>query len=369
MPVASKLAKDAASVQTGRDIDVVKQRTIVSIPGRKGRASGQKQIFANSNPTVPGSSSIGCRERVTLIQRFFFGFLAMHSRWCLVLGLIAGATAPALASALVPLIPVFVGLLLMLTAFRTGLGAAIGGISEGGRAFRQVLMLQAALPLTVCIGVLVLGQGVPSLVLAVILMLSAPSVTGAPNFAIMNGADPAPAMRMLVIGTALFPVLVLPVFWMLPQLGGIDGVIASVRLACVIVLSTGVGFALRWLFEERLDDASIRAVDGANAALLGVIVIGLMSAIGPMLWNDPVRLAGWIAVVFALNFGLQLSVFFLYRGTDRAAVSMIAGNRNVALFLVALPETVIEPLLIFVGCYQIPMYLTPILLKRLHAHA
>ena len=43
-----------------------------------------------------------------------------------------------------------------------------------------------------------------------------------------------------------------------------------------------------------------------------------------------------------------------------------AGNRNIALFLVALPPEVLAPLMIFIGCWQLPMYLTPLLLPRLY---
>ena len=46
--------------------------------------------------------------------------------------------------------------------------------------------------------------------------------------------------------------------------------------------------------------------------------------------------------------------------------AIVAGNRNAALFLMALPASVTEPLLILLGCYQLPMYLTPILLARLY---
>ena len=45
---------------------------------------------------------------------------------------------------------------------------------------------------------------------------------------------------------------------------------------------------------------------------------------------------------------------------------MIAGNRNIALYLVALPAATTDPLLIFIGCYQIPMYLTPIVMHRFY---
>jgi hypothetical protein len=45
--------------------------------------------------------------------------------------------------------------------------------------------------------------------------------------------------------------------------------------------------------------------------------------------------------------------------------SIVAGNRNVALFFVALPVTQSPEFLIFLGCYQIPMYLTVILMRPL----
>ncbi len=47
-------------------------------------------------------------------------------------------------------------------------------------------------------------------------------------------------------------------------------------------------------------------------------------------------------------------------------VSVVAGNRNIALFLVALPAAVTDPVLVFIGCYQVPMYLTPVLLGRFY---
>jgi len=45
--------------------------------------------------------------------------------------------------------------------------------------------------------------------------------------------------------------------------------------------------------------------------------------------------------------------------------SIVAGNRNIALFLIVLPPEVAGPLMIFIGCYQIPMYLTPMVLTYL----
>ena len=76
-------------------------------------------------------------------------------------------------------------------------------------------------------------------------------------------------------------------------------------------------------------------------------------------------LALWLGFALLLNFGTQILTFRASRQKN-AGAAIVSGNRNIALFLIALPEAVIDPLLIFIGCYQIPMYLTPILLRRLH---
>ena len=77
-----------------------------------------------------------------------------------------------------------------------------------------------------------------------------------------------------------------------------------------------------------------------------------------------------IALAFGLNIGLQVLSFVTTRKVlserERVPVSIVAGNRNIAIFLVALPASIADPLLIFLGCYQVPMYLTPLILERLY---
>ena len=103
------------------------------------------------------------------------------------------------------------------------------------------------------------------------------------------------------------------------------------------------------------------------AILLGVVVIGLMSALGPALADAPLSVAAWLVAVVAVNFGLQIGAAAVFGPrSDMPGYAIAAGNRNIALFLVALPPETTDPLLIFIGCYQVPMYLTPIALARLY---
>ena len=79
----------------------------------------------------------------------------------------------------------------------------------------------------------------------------------------------------------------------------------------------------------------------------------------------------WALAAFVLSYGLQLvTLWMLSRGAlahVAGPLALAAGNRNIALFLVALPPEVMAPIMAFVACWQLPMYLTPFLLPRLYA--
>lgn len=296
-------------------------------------------------------------------------FCARHGRWGLVVGLLAGLALPGLAQAMRPWLPHMVAGLLFITAFRVGYRGSVGQLRATPRVLAEVLVLQLALPLLGLAVVFVFGLSATTAALAVVLMLSAPSISGSPNFSVLVGHDPAPAMQIMVLGMALFPLTILPVLFLLgPSFGDTSGVLAtSLRLIVIIFAATGLGFAARAWLLPKATPAQIQSLDGAGVIALVVIVVGLMAGIGPVFTQSPLALAGWIALVFAANFGLQILTYALVPNGPRAApFSLIAGNRNVALFLLALPPDVTDRLLPFIGCYQLPMYLTPLIMARLY---
>lgn len=300
------------------------------------------------------------------------GRVAHHGRLCLILGLLAGLALPDLAALLRPWLPHMVSILLFLTAFRIGPREALGVDLRG--ALGRVLILQGVLPLGLVLLLLALDVGFTPLAVAAILVLSASSVTGAPNFAQMLGADPAVGLRLLVLGTAILPLTTLPVFWLLPQLGDVSAVLwASGRLTAVVMGAVALGFALRLLSVPDLDSRGRSAVDGLTSIMLGVIVVALMWAIVPTFSESPWLLLSWLAAAFGVNFGLQMACFAILsrqgKPGEAVPVSIVAGNRNIALFLVALPASTTDQLLVFIGCYQIPMYLTPILLRKVYGRS
>lgn len=279
-------------------------------------------------------------------------------------GLLAGLTLESLAQALRPWLPELVALLLFLSALRIGPARALGSLAEARATLGLIAAYQLALPLIALTGVLATGYGGHAMGMILVLLLSAPPVTGSPNFTALMGHDPAPPMRVLILGTALFPLTVLPVLWALPQLGDATAVLAAAaRLIAVIGAAVALGFAANRLIRPDSNPERLRATDGASAIVLGVVVVGLMSALGPALRTEPQTVALWLAFAVAVNFTLQV---IAWRITGIAGYAIQSGNRNIALFLVALPPEVTDPILIFIGCYQIPMYLTPMVMARLY---
>ena len=308
-----------------------------------------------------------------MVKRFLW-LVSTHARACLILGLAGGLLLPDLAAAMTPWLPQMVALLLVTTALRIGLRAAVGATRDLRWGLGAVAVLQMLLPLAL-LGVLTLAglQDTPA-ALAIVLAASAPALTGSVNLALMMGMDGGRMMQMLVLGTAGFPLTVLPVLWFLPQLGPpADVITAALKLFVVIVLATGTGFTLRRLLFPQPTEGQVKALDGLSVLAFSIIVIGLMSALNPALRGDPAAVARWMLLAFAISYLLQFLTLLALRHTPLRAVAgplaIGAGNRNIAIFLVALPPDILAPLMIFIGCWQLPMYLTPMLLPRLYQWA
>jgi len=294
-------------------------------------------------------------------------FLARNGRLVLIAGLLLGAFLPDLAFLFRPAIaPLIVGLL-FLAMLRLGPEGLVAGLRGLHRAAALAVLFQLALPLAAAALFMAAGVLAHPLAMGAVLVLAAAPITGGPNITLMAGGDPAPALRQLVLGTALLPATVIPVFMVMPAFGSPQAVVrAALELLALIALAGAAAVALRTLGIVRASERSYLAMDGLAALLLGLVVIGLMSAIGPALVNDRPGFLAALAAAFALNMPIQLAVSALVarrQPSAAPAIGIVAGNRNAALFLSVLPAATIDELLLFIGCFQIPMYLTPFLLS------
>ncbi|MEP0940613.1 MAG: hypothetical protein ABJH63_18490 [Rhizobiaceae bacterium] len=298
-------------------------------------------------------------------------FFARHGRLVLVLGLVAGVGLPDLAAAMKPYLPHMVALTLFLAALRIGPQQALGKLRDLGGIIPIIGIYQIAVPLAFIIVLPWTGLS-PVLVTAITLMAAAPSISGSPNLTMMVGHDPAPALRLLIAGTAAVPATAFVVFLFVPAFGSAyDVAISAFRLLVLIGAAACFAFLLRIFVFKDASAKFTNSVDGLSAIAMAGIVIGLMTAIGPALATNPMVVVYTLIIACAASFGLQIVAYYLLPKNKtpgmRVGYSVVSGCRNNALFITALPAAVTDPLLLYIGCYQIPMYLTPLLLKWLYA--
>lgn len=296
---------------------------------------------------------------------------ARHGPIVLIAGLAAGLLLPGLAEPMRPLLPPLVVLLLFSTILRMDPGAIPGSRSDLREVALTVVGLQFVVPMIVlAIGFAGGWTGTP-VILALLIMAAAPSISGSPNMCMMMGFSPEHAMRLMVIGTAALPLTVLPVFWLMPELGDIQSVLfAGLRLLLTIGIAALAAITVRRTWLRSPSKSTLLNLEGLATITLAVFVIGLMPSVSATALGNPQRAIFWIVFACLVNFGAQIAVFRLMRNkwsaTKSVAVSLIAGNRNIAIFFVALSPEVTTPVMAFIGAYQIPMYLTPILMRRMY---
>ena len=296
---------------------------------------------------------------------------ARHGAWVLVLGLVAGLVLPGPAMVMQPWLPLMVVVLLFVSVLRIEPRELLGSLLDLPRVAMLVLLMQLALPLFI-LAIAALGGwlGAP-VITALTLMSAAPSIVGSGNIALLMGVPPGAAVRLTVAGSVLLPVTVLPIFWLLPALGDIGTVLfAALRLIVIIAIGTGAALLVRLTILRHPTPAQTTNLDGLSAIALAIVVVALMPALSDTINSAPRLALSWMLIAFTANFGLQVIGFRLANNrTDHesaTAIGIISGNRNIALFLASLPPEIIAPVLAFIACYQVPMFLTPILMRRLY---
>ncbi|EEE36110.1 conserved hypothetical protein [Rhodobacteraceae bacterium KLH11] len=299
---------------------------------------------------------------------------ARNGPYVLVIGLAAGLLLPGLAEPMRPFLSPLVMVLLLLTLLRMEPGAILGSFVDLRQVAKAVLGFQLVLPLLVAAAGFAGGWTAAPVFLSLLIMTAAPSISGSPNLCLMMGYPAEHALRLVVVGTAALPLTAFPVFWLMPELGDIQAVLFSaLRLFLTITAAILVAVALRRTVLRNPSHSTLLTLEGAATVTLAVFVVGLMPSVSATALIDPGLVAFWIVFACAVNFGAQVVLFHLTRNricaAKATALSLIAGNRNIAIFFVALPPEVTAPIMVFIGAYQIPMYLTPLVMRRLYQAA
>lgn len=299
--------------------------------------------------------------------------IGRHGRWMLLLGLGAGLLLPSVASTMRPWLTPLIALILLVSMLRILPERVLSAFSHFRRDIPALFILQFLLPLAVA--AVTRAAGIErSLADGLILMAAAAPMASGPAIALMLGLDGLTALRLLVWGTLLLPISSIPAFQIVFAGESVSVVEPALRLAAIIFLAGGLAFVIRRFIMKKRVVRTVQVLDGVSAILMAAFVLALMDAIQPMLLEDPRQVATTLVAAFIASFGLQLLTYSfrwphpgMPEGADRSirgAVAVIAGARNMGLFLAALPPAYMDSVMVFVGCYQIPVFMTPLLMAH-----
>lgn len=304
-----------------------------------------------------------------------FLIIARNAQWVLVAGLVGGIAFPAAAGVLRPHIPEMVAVILFISALRIEVSALHVSRRQALADVAVVLMLQLVTPLFVF--AILTALPVPELWRDILTVVYAgASISGAPAFAMLMGLDGARAMRLLIIGTTLMPLTSFPILSLLPNVATETSLwLVSLKLLGLIGIAGIAALLFRRPVTSALGERAPQILNGLNTLALAIFVLALMDAIQPVLLTDPIRVFWVLLIACVANLGAQVLHATIITLRARAqgrfptaselTPAIPSGNRNLALFLAALPVGVTAPWLLFIGCFQVPMYLTPLVMRPL----
>lgn len=197
--------------------------------------------------------------------------------------------------------------------------------------------LLIAMPLIVfAVAVPLLPAG-SSVLTGLVLNAAAPSITVAPAFALILGVEPALAMTVTVVATALAP-------FTLPAMLGVLGlgalVIPTTDLLVRLLVFVTVVFAGAWGVKRLAGEGRITrhgpAIDGMVVLLMLVLAIGIMDGVTAVVISSPLKVALYMLLAFAVNARMQVvgGLVWWWRDRSRALVAaLLSGYRNMAMIL------------------------------------
>ena len=292
----------------------------------------------------------------------------------LVGGVVLGLVLPGLGNVIGWSIPLLVIMLLAVAMARVDFAQVLTHLRRPLRLGFVLLILMAGFPLAAHALAGWFGLS-PILHLAVVLVACGPPLASSPSMAVLLKLDDALVLNVMVVGTLIVPlsaptlavsVLDIPVDLEVGPL--------LLRLALTIGLALAAAIVIRRVMGRDRIEKQGDVLDGISALMMVIFAVVVMNGIGLTGMQDPWQVLYVLAVVFLANWGLHaltgagLIVFRAVRKNDEAllspqsgAIALIAGNRNMALFLAALPADTAEALFLFIALYQLPIYLTPIM--------
>lgn len=204
-------------------------------------------------------------------------------------------------------------------------------------------------------------------VFAVVSMCTS-SITATTALARILGLNDALALVVCLCGTLFMP---LPLFLFLNYLGisevQIDWWVYLNRILVFIVSPFVLVYMLRRIMTPHMDEHLRNSMPVWVLTLLMVFGLSVMDGVQALLLSDPLLLGSYVLLAFTLSVGVQVLTVFALRflGVCNArTASLLCAYRNMGLVVAIAGGSLGDHFLIYVGVWQLPMYILPLLLQK-----
>lgn len=294
-------------------------------------------------------------------------WLGRQGTWAVAISLAVGLLLPPLAAALKPIFTGAIFLLLVFSFLRVD-------PAELTARFKAPLLVAVA-----CFGIMVLTPvlfglalpytGIdrlgPGVALGMIMYLAAPPIMASTAFAALLRLDTALTLAVLIVCTALTPLLA-PLVISSFASGALNLDVAQLVLRLLAIL--GGAFAVAriarwWLGNEKIA-ANKGVTDGISVLLLILFGITAMDGVTARAIRDPFLIASLTALVLALAIAIYAvtALIFGRQGLKKSlALGFSSAHRNMGVMVAAAGSGVPELTWIYFAVAQFPIYLLPAL--------
>lgn len=208
---------------------------------------------------------------------------------------------------------------------------------------------------------------------AIVLMAAAPPIVSAAAISFILGLDAALAVIVIVLATALVPLTLPPLAFILL---GIQVEMSLPEFMARLALLVGSAFVaalvLRRFTSPVWRNEKARLLDGTSVLVLVLFAVAIMAGVTDKMLQSPGYVALTTVAAFianlslqALGYGVGRLVFRLGRPAS-ATLALLTGNCNMGLVMVALADRAEFDMVVFFAMGQLPMYMLPGLLYPLY---
>jgi BASS family bile acid:Na+ symporter len=294
---------------------------------------------------------------------------ARHGSILLAVGIFGGIVSPALARGFKFFVTPNVLILMTFVLLRVDIPGTLVHLRRPARAGLITLLQMIAAPIVAWAATVPLHLD-PGIAAGVVIFATGCAASSSAAFARLVGLDPELSLVVTLMSLALVPFTAPPIALVVL---GIDLSIGTAKLMLSLLVIVGLPLLLSLAFRrlagpDRLARNGL-AVDGFTVWMVVFYGFAVMDGLQARMAVDPAWVVQALIAAFAADYGLNiLTTLVLIPWGIRPAASagLMSGNRNMALYLAVLPATTDPRITLFFGLCQIPLFLSPFLLRPLY---